>query len=141
MPLKKFFFKFFFVLIEGTFTSVFIYKKSKNSRNQGFPYFFFACLWKDPNPFKIRTDSDPEGLKHTDPDPQHCQNMRQPLNASFPLAGFEPDVEGACAQLDEAELLGAAERNRLLQFTLSRGMALAYNPSFNPAAFNNDHSR
>jgi hypothetical protein len=50
-------------------------------------------------------------------------------------------VEGACAQLDEAELLGAAEHKGLLQFTLSRGMALAYNPSFNPAAFNNDHSR
>jgi hypothetical protein len=69
------------------------------------------------------------------------RNVRQPLQHLFTPAGFELDVEGACAQLDEAELLGAAEHKGLLQFTLSRGMALAYNPSFNPAAFNNDHSR
>jgi hypothetical protein len=56
-------------------------------------------------------------------------------------AGYELDADGACAQLDNDELLGAAEDKGVLQFTLSRGMALAYNPSFNPAAFNNDHSR
>jgi hypothetical protein len=43
--------------------------------------------------------------------------------------------------LDGDVLLGAAENKGILQFTLSRGMALAYNPSFNAAGFNNDHSR
>ena len=56
-------------------------------------------------------------------------------------AGYELDAEGACAQLDAEQLLEAAEDKGLLQFTLSRGMALAYNPSFNAAGFNNDHSR
>jgi hypothetical protein len=35
-----------------------------------FSYFFFACRWKHPNPYKIIRD--PGGPKHTVTDPQHC---------------------------------------------------------------------
>ncbi len=56
---NKFFFSFVLHITTsvGTFTSVFKLKKSQNSRNQGF-YWFFAC-WRK----KIITDPDPRSQK------------------------------------------------------------------------------
>ncbi len=52
MPTKnKLFFQSFLlitVLFKGTFTKK-VKKKSQNSINQGFSYFFFVCWWKDPD--------------------------------------------------------------------------------------------
>jgi hypothetical protein len=62
LPTKN---KFFCLLLfEGTFTSVFIekFKKSQNSRNQGFSY-FFSLLMEKSNPYNIMTDPDPVGPK------------------------------------------------------------------------------
>ncbi len=57
---------FCFLLFKGTFTSVFkdkkVIKKSQNSRNQGFSYFFL--MMERSGPWSPK--------KHTDPDPQHC---------------------------------------------------------------------
>jgi hypothetical protein len=67
------------ITFEGTFTSVFIDKKSKRSHKiveiKDFLTFFFR--WKDPDPYKIKRDPDPGDPKtctdptDTDPDPQH----------------------------------------------------------------------
>jgi hypothetical protein len=86
MPIKnKFFPKLFCLLLfegsQGTFTWVFIDKKSKRSHKiVEIKVFltFFACCWKDldpdPDPYKIMTD--PDGPKtvvlavfHPDPEP------------------------------------------------------------------------
>ncbi len=69
MPTKyKFFLKQVFCLLffKGCFTSVFIDKKSKRSHKIveiNFFLTFFACWWKDPDPYKIMTDPDPGGPK------------------------------------------------------------------------------
>ncbi len=72
MPTKiSFCFQSFFVflLIEGTFTSVFKEKSQKdikNNRNQGFTYYF--CLLMGGS-VQIMTALNPEGPKTLDPDP------------------------------------------------------------------------
>ncbi len=51
------------LLFEGTFTSVIIDKKSRRGHEKvEIKVFltFFACLWKDPDPYKIMTDPDPQ---------------------------------------------------------------------------------
>ncbi len=54
------------LVFEVSFTLVFLSikskKKSQNIINQGFSY-FFACWWKDLDPYKIMTDPDLEGPK------------------------------------------------------------------------------
>jgi hypothetical protein len=78
MPTKKVFFKFFGLFLPvDTFSSVF---KDKNSVRSHLTaeikvIYFFACSYKDPDPYKIITDPAP-GPKPTDPDPapdpEHC---------------------------------------------------------------------
>ncbi len=66
---NKFFFlicfPYFFLLVHLRQSSKIIEKQQKlkhwNSRNQGF--YFFACWWKAPDPYKMIMDPDPEGPK------------------------------------------------------------------------------
>ncbi len=66
-----FFIQIFFLLpSEGKCTSVFIDKKSKRSHKiVEIKVFltFFACWWKNSDPYKIMSAPDPGGQKHTDP--------------------------------------------------------------------------
>jgi hypothetical protein len=57
----SFFSKLFCLLLSvGTFTSV---RKDKKSAENKVFINFFACLWKDPDTYKIITDPDPGGPK------------------------------------------------------------------------------
>ncbi len=66
MTKTSFFSKFCLLLFEGTSSKI-ISKKSQNSRNQGFSYFFVVDG-------RIRSREDQKHTDHTDPDPdpQHC---------------------------------------------------------------------